>query len=151
MTNGASVPPCSRSVRRKTLGPPGALRGWELHIGLGKLTYTRMGSDIRASALTGTEPASARSHGSCSRRSCGHASWSSEHRGPSAATWRASGPTLLVCGQPALMFCIELPQGRKCSFLLTTRGCFSVAVLGLQRSHAKLIRPSHRFDARGWS
>jgi hypothetical protein len=29
-----------------------------------------------------------RSHGSCSRRSCGHASWSSAHRGPFAATWR---------------------------------------------------------------
>jgi hypothetical protein len=36
-----------------------------------------------------------RSYGSCSRRSCGHASWSSAHRGPSAATWRASASAVV--------------------------------------------------------
>src|SRR6478752_2215939 len=31
----------------------------------------------------------------------GHASWSSAHRGPSAALWRASASTPRVCAQPA--------------------------------------------------
>src|SRR5881394_2969488 len=31
----------------------------------------------------------------------GHASWSSAHRGPSAATWRASASTPPGCTQPA--------------------------------------------------